>query len=441
MTALSKATLAEVTGTGWGTTVPDSELPVQFNPTSLRVQISNKTAGGQQAGSQGRQRPGTGETTVSFDLVFDSADEGDTDNPVPVTKKTELVEKYVRPKGSEQHQEAPPRVEFKWGTFIVHGVMESASIELDFFSASGTPLRAKMSVSIKGQDPRYEYPADTGAGGGASAPAGPLGGPAGSPGTAGSSQAPAKIAQALPGEGLPQLAARVGLDPSAWRALAGGISNPFSLSAGLEIGIPAGLSVGLGVGGGRTQSANDTVRGLPLASSLTSAPSASPTSSLVSPAKTNALANGTALAKQGGLAGSIDKARASAQRTAVDSNRSGFGLATAWGGRSSAGGGATSRGGTNGASASGASATSTSGRAQAADPTARSAETRSFAGSVPLWPRRGQLGEVVHTVNPTTPAWQALPAGTANAVTPLGKKRPKDPCACKSGARRGTRRS
>ena len=35
--------------------------------------------------------------------------------------------------------------------------MESANLDLDLFDANGVPLRAKVSVSIKGQDPRWTY--------------------------------------------------------------------------------------------------------------------------------------------------------------------------------------------------------------------------------------------------------------------------------------------
>jgi len=74
MTQLVKAQLCEVSGDDRGSEIPNTAVDVQFNPTTLRVAISNKTAGGQQAGSQARQRPGTGEIQVNFDLVFDTAD-------------------------------------------------------------------------------------------------------------------------------------------------------------------------------------------------------------------------------------------------------------------------------------------------------------------------------------------------------------------------------
>jgi len=402
MSALVKATLAEVTGSGFGTVKEGTEVPVQFNPSSLRVQISNKTAGGQQAGSQGRQRPGVGETAVAFDLVFDSADEGTTDAPVPVTKKTEAVEKFVRPKGNEQHQEAPPRVQFKWGTFVVHGVMESTAVELDFFSADGTPLRAKVSVSIKGQDPRYEYPPD-GAGQGAGAGVAPpsaLAAPPGAPGTSGTALPPASVAEAMPGEALPSFAARLGIDPTAWRALAAGISDPLNLSAGLEIGVPAALTGSLGGGSGAfTASPAAAVRALPLASSLPSAPGAAPVAPAPVGKAPDPLTTGKALAQGGGVASSIAGARAAARETARSSARRAFGVA------------------------------------ESAAPAPAPADERAFGAGVPLRPRRGVSGVVAHTANPTVPGWQALRLAPAIPVRPLDRARPKDPCGCAGAAK------
>lgn len=243
MSELRKARLAEMTATDNPTEVKDSSVLVPFNPTSLRVQISNKTAGGAQAGAQARQRPGTGEMQVSFDLIFDVADDGGD-----VLEQTKMVERFVRPQGTAPGKEAPPRVLFEWGTFMVQGTMDSANIDLDLFDAEGTPLRAKVSVSIKGQDPRWVYksppaPKGPGAGAGSGQSGQPLA-PAGTPGTSGSSSALDKLVQAMPGESLQQLAARHGLDPSAWRALASGLSNPLKLALGQEVGLPVGLSLG-----------------------------------------------------------------------------------------------------------------------------------------------------------------------------------------------------
>ncbi|MDP3083350.1 MAG: hypothetical protein Q8N44_06620, partial [Rubrivivax sp.] len=134
-----------------------SPLPVQFNPSSLRLQYANESEGGKQAGRQARQYTGSGSTTLSVDLVFDTADEGTTAVPVSVLERTKDIEYFMTPQGSSAKNQAPPRLRFQWGNVIVDGVMESLSVDLDHFAHDGTPLRAKASLSIKGQHPDYQF--------------------------------------------------------------------------------------------------------------------------------------------------------------------------------------------------------------------------------------------------------------------------------------------
>jgi LysM repeat protein len=381
MSELKKARLG-VIGSGTGPQQGSDWVDVQFNPTSLRVQISNKTAGGQQSGAQGRQRPGTGEMQVSFDLVFDSADEDGVD----VLKKTAAVERFVRPRSAQPGQEAPPRVVFEWGTFQVQGVMESANLDIDFFDAGGTPLRAKVAVTIKGQDPRWAYTAtqtsgapSAGAGGGIPAgaltpPAGGSGGlTAGAPGTQGSTSAVDKVVQAMPGESLQQLASRMGLDPSAWRALSVGMDNPLKLSLGQEVSVPSGLSQG-SASGQRTQGqdpARSTSR-LPLLdarSQASSTASAAGAFNKAGAAKDNPIQQGQALAVQGGLTGTIAQARGQVHQQGAGQSRAAFGL---------------------GASAGNDSQTDT--------------DSRPWGMGVPLRPRFGS-GQSASRLDPTQPGW------------------------------------
>lgn len=335
MTQLLKARLAEITAGDSPTEVPDTSVDVQFNPTSLRVQIANRTAGGQQAGAQARQRPGTGEMSVSFDLIFDTADEGGD-----VMELTASVERFVRPKGNRAGEEAPPRVLFAWGSFLVQGTMESANLDLDLFDAGGIPMRAKVAVSIKGQDPRWTYqpapnpspanPASNPQGGSSSLPSG-------APGTQGSDRSPERVVQALPGESLAQLAARHGLDPSAWRALANGLGNPLQLRLGQEVALPAGL--GKGSASGQQAQGQDPARSnaaLPLvgaSSGAGSAPlnvassaasSAGPGSSRAS--SMDAIRQGQAVASQGGLGSAIIQVKGQAHQAQAQQSLTAFGV-------------------------------------------------------------------------------------------------------------------
>jgi LysM repeat protein len=338
MSELVKAYLAEITPDANPREVPDTKVDVQFNPTSLRVQISNKTAGGQQAGAQARQRPGTGEMQVSFDLVFDSADEGETDAGVSVLDKTKMVERFVRPRGPRQGEEAPPRVVFVWGSFMVQGVMESANLDLDLFDSQGVPLRAKVAVSIKGQDPNWAYkPSPTSptskvrqapAGGPRSPNQTTL--PPGAPGTTGDGLSPDRIVQAMPGESLAQLAQRAGFDPAAWRALANGLSNPLKLELGQEVPLPPNGGIGAAAG-----TAAQGIEPGRMATSLPLVPGAQATQSgegssdpkrNLRPAAADPVRQGIAVTSRGGLQGAITGIKETAHQQGASIGLAAFGL-------------------------------------------------------------------------------------------------------------------
>lgn len=256
MGELLKAQLQEVRADENQTAVGDP-VPVQFNPESLKLRLQNQTDGGRSRGRQRRQHNGSSSTSLSMDLVFDTADEGTDEAPVSVRTRTAIVEKYVLPK--EDTSDAPPLLQFQWDQLIVTGVVESLDLEFDHFAGNGAPLRAKASVTIKEQDPKYTYV--TGASGPAardSANAQPAGsgGPAGAaPGRgtnegsgAGSAENSPRSAEALDGESAPEFLARQGLDPSAWRGLGVDLSGGLELQAGLEVGFSASLGASLGVG-------------------------------------------------------------------------------------------------------------------------------------------------------------------------------------------------
>lgn len=335
MSALTKAQLGEITSGDNPAEVPGTLVDVQFNPTSLRVQISNRTAGGQQAGAQARQRPGTGEMQVSFDLVFDTADEGTTEQPANVLDKTKMVERFVRPKGARAGQEAPPRVIFKWGGFLVQGTMESANIDLDLFDAKGVPLRAKVAVTIKGQDPRWTYtpaPNPQPAGSGAS-PAGNGAGtglPPGAPGTQGSRQSPDRIMQAMPGESLAQLAQRAGLDPKAWRALADGLANPLKLELGQEVPLPTSTARGAASAAG-SQDPGKAAAGLPLVDAGEAGRSGAGSNDGErnrGGRATDPVRKGQAVVTRGGLRGAIEAVKGEAHQEGAVASLIGFGVAS-----------------------------------------------------------------------------------------------------------------
>ena len=66
---LSKATLQEI-ASDEGSTPKGDPVEVQFNPATLRLQISNTIEGGDTRGRQVRQYIGSSSTTLTIDLVL-----------------------------------------------------------------------------------------------------------------------------------------------------------------------------------------------------------------------------------------------------------------------------------------------------------------------------------------------------------------------------------
>lgn len=223
---------------------PGESFDVQFNPTSLRLTLTNKASGGTTSTNPVRQIVGPSESTLALDLIFDSADEGTSSNPVSVRERTSRLELFLFPRNNEEH--APPRIRFEWGDMIIDGTVDSLTVDFDHFAANGKPLRAKVSLSIKGQDRARELqPIQPGARQGAPAPGAASNS---GPGGGGNGASAPNAVKALAGESAGELAARLGLDPAAWRGLELGGESSLSLSAGVEVGFSASLNASAGLG-------------------------------------------------------------------------------------------------------------------------------------------------------------------------------------------------
>ncbi|WP_250037768.1 CIS tube protein [Paractinoplanes maris] len=242
-----KAVLEElVDGPGTRNATGGARITVQINPATLRLQMASTVDFGKDAGRQKVQYQGS-TSTLSFDLVFDTADEGTTESPLDVRTRTRQLERFVLP-AMKKKKAVPPRVRFTYGSFSVVGVMTVLNQDFDFFARNGVPLRAKCAVTIKEQRPEFDANlAGPGAnkGAGATPPVAP--GTPGTPGGPGDSPPPDRSATALAGESAPDLAARMGLDPHDWKGLRG-ITDPTALPAGLPVEFSSALSAGGGLG-------------------------------------------------------------------------------------------------------------------------------------------------------------------------------------------------
>jgi hypothetical protein len=287
------------------TLLPDGDpVPVQFNPTSLKLDRNNDTSTGAKTLAQRRQQPNEGHATLSLDLIFDTAEGGPDGNPMDVRRLTAGVRQFVEP--DPQHpKDARPVLKFVWGSFVFTGLVSRLGEELDYFASDGTALRAKVSLSLTEQDPKFAAN-QTGPGSRNDDQSSP---PDAQPPNTGPGAAPTpnpnQAAAAQAGESVQQLLTRLGADPSAWRSAMAGLTTPLGLTAGAQVQLNASISAGAGIG----VSAGGDINGTAALSAEASA--------------------GFDFSAQGGIAAATGQAQALAASAAVAGARAGFDVPSA----------------------------------------------------------------------------------------------------------------
>jgi hypothetical protein len=205
----------------------------------------------------------------------------------------------------------PPRVRFQWGTLIFIGIVTRYDEELDYFATNGTPLRAKVTVSITEQLLAFE---DGSAAAGArdASHAAP---PGGSPDRSSGTRDVERVVEAQDGDSVQDVLTRTGADPTAWRAAMNGLSSPLALAAGTPVQIgPVGAGApGVGVSAGFVTGARVTATA-ELAAVLGGA-SATGEAAVIA---------GLALTAGGGVAGAAVRVEAEAAASATARARASF---------------------------------------------------------------------------------------------------------------------
>lgn len=342
MTELVKATLQRLKRTRDATDSSPADykpegdsVSVQFNPTSLRLQYHNsQDSGGKTVKTQRRQYFSVQPATLSLDLEFDTAEETATRGsklPADVRKLTADVRRFVEPE--KKTAKAPPVLRLSWGTFVFYGIVTQITEELDYFAANGTPLHARMSVSITEQNLKYEGEA-IGPGArddkaavtpGGERPARPLEETGAGLGRSGTGN-PETVETAQDGESAQQLAARIGGDPAAWRSLMNGLPSPLGLPAGARVEVGPELTMDAGVGrhggfaaGGGSSVTDGLAQALGLAAPVPSGPAPAGAPSALEAA-------GFALSQAGGIARAVRTVAAEATGQATAAARAAFAL-------------------------------------------------------------------------------------------------------------------
>jgi Contractile injection system tube protein len=212
-------------------------IPVHFNPETLKLAYTINTkadTASKNSSDQAAQQVSNSTAKLAVDLVFDTTDlfEKDQDE-ADVRKKVtnKIVELFVAPPAPGAASDGQPIPAnpclFLWGTFQFVGVVDSYNETLEFFSASGVPLRAAVSLSLS--ENRYKV-------------------------TVGRQERVPGKAQSLPQGGQLGLAlSNAGMDPTDWRntALANGMETPrFSARGSIDISIGASLGASASAAGG-----------------------------------------------------------------------------------------------------------------------------------------------------------------------------------------------
>lgn len=238
---VESATFDVLEGPGAGT----GAIAVQFNPVSLEYTISNEFD--DRNGNNGaRQFVKKSTAKLAMTLVYDSSDDGSD-----VRIQTETISRLMEP-AKDGKKKFAPKVAFGWGTYTFKGVIEQYKETIDFFAASGVPLRASIALTLAAQEVEFQSSKNPDASVDGNLTPDPVDVPPGA--------APASVANAL---GDPRAARaiasangaaslRFGADVSLSVGGAVSIGAPvaFSAGAGLSVGAGASIGGGLSLGGG-----------------------------------------------------------------------------------------------------------------------------------------------------------------------------------------------
>lgn len=262
MTTLRRAELVPFAESG-NQPQESEKIALDFNPETLTIRVQNTLQ--DSPARRGRQRTqfvGSSSSTLTFDAIFDSTrpknepgqDPGnESADDLDVRKRTRKIAQLLQVSDPNARHPAPKRVQFRWGSILFEGVIDSFTEVLEYFSPEGVPLRSKLSISMKEQkfeynireNERAQLAGFNGGGGGGGGGGGPGGGGGEGGGGGGDGGGPG----GLPGEdegglfdGIPtggslEFSANASLDISANASLG------FSAEASLNVSASASLSV------------------------------------------------------------------------------------------------------------------------------------------------------------------------------------------------------
>ena len=217
---------------GLGATDADNEVSFMFNPTEYRlnrsVTINNADSTGMVGGNP--EFLGTGPLTLSMELFFDdfASPKGD------VTPKINKLFAWQLPDDSG----SPPLILLDWGTNAIlkgfRGVLKDISATYTVFNKSGTPIQAKVSITLEEAKPKPASQAQ-------SASAAMLSAMAVAANPTSHATEARRVHLVVQGDTLASIAHAEYGEPGYWRALAevNGIDDPMRVRPGANLLIPS----------------------------------------------------------------------------------------------------------------------------------------------------------------------------------------------------------
>ena len=198
-----------------------TEIECMFNPTEYRIsQTLSVTRNQTPARSGGTpQFAGTNAMTLTMQLFFDDFASAQGD----VTPKITALLAWTHPtESSRSTRPCPPLVSFKWGgnpqldTFS--GYLKSVVVNYTIFRKDGTPVQAKVDITIEGQPEQI-----------------------GGQNPTSHSIDSRRVHTMIEGDTLQSVAYRELGSPGYWRAIAdlNGIDDPLRVAAGTALLIPS----------------------------------------------------------------------------------------------------------------------------------------------------------------------------------------------------------
>jgi hypothetical protein len=201
-----------------------AKIPCLFNPENFSLSMQNSWNSEARPGQdvQVAQFTGASAGTLSLTLFFDTTDTGsDVTSYTNQLQQLMAIDPSLQGTKSTSNNQRPPWVKFCWGNFQSWpAVITSLSLTFEYFSSSGTPLRARASLSLQQYTDPNRLPRQN-----------PTSG----------TPRPHRVHRVQRGETLDRIAAQHLGKATAWRAIAdaNGLDDPLALAPGRYLAIPA----------------------------------------------------------------------------------------------------------------------------------------------------------------------------------------------------------